>query len=140
MSAVPEPSLSKPDAKRIRKEIGQLSQEQNKALEMAMDVVMSPAQQEQYDERHNEIVNLLTQLTALEAGEFSKLSAKMIELSLQEGQHTPTLRDTVPKERGPVSSPLLWPSSDVRGIARPSFEHAGRTESVVRESVCATTP
>jgi hypothetical protein len=137
MSAVPQPSLSKPDAQRIRRELERLSQEQKKALEIAMDVDISPAEQKQYDERHQEIVNLLTQLTALQARELSKLSARMVELSLQEGQRTPTLRDTVPKEHGPLLSPLLRPSSDVQKIAHLSFEDAARTETVVR-AVSAT--
>lgn len=126
MSAVPEPSVLKPDAKRIRREIKRLSQEQHKALQMAIDVVMSPAEQNQYDERHKEIVNLLTQLTAIEAGDFSKLSAKMIELSLQE-------------ERGAGKSPLFWLSSGPQRTAQPSFKHTEGTESVLRKDVPATT-
>jgi hypothetical protein len=140
MNAIPEPFLSNPDAKRIRREIERLSQGQNKALEMAMDLVTSPAEQKQYDERHKEIVNLLKQLTALKAGEFSNVSAKMVELSLQEAKRDPILRGAVLSEVGPVSSPLLWPSpTDVQRIADPSFENGGRTESGVRKAVSAAT-
>src|ERR1035437_447486 len=46
--------------------------------------------------------------------EFSRLSAKMVELSLQEAQRDLTLRGTVPDKLSAVSSPLLWPSTDVQ--------------------------
>jgi hypothetical protein len=137
MSAVAESCSPNADANRIRREIERLSQEQSKALETAMYAVMSPTEQNQYDQRHRQIVDLLKQLTAVDAGDFSKLSARMVELSLQEAKCDPTLQDTVPKERGFVSSPLLWPSSDVQRIASPSFENTGRTESVARKASAA---
>ena len=137
MSAVPKPSLSKIDAERIRKELEHLSRQQNKALEMAIDLNMSGPEQKQYDERHQEIVNLLRQLSAVEVGEFSKLSARMIELSLQEGHRTPILRDTGPEEHVEISPSLFSPSTS--RIAPPSLEGAGRTETVVRTAVSATT-
>jgi replicative DNA helicase len=96
---VPEPCSPNPDANRIRSEIERLSQQQNKALEIAMHVVMSPTEQKHYDQRHQQIVDLLRQLTALDAEDFSMLPAKMVELSLQEAQRDPTLRS----ERGAAS-------------------------------------
>ena len=56
-----------PNAEHIRQELERLSQEQNKALEMAMYVGMSRAEQKLYDERHQKIVTLLRRLTALDA-------------------------------------------------------------------------
>jgi hypothetical protein len=130
MSAVPQSCSPTADADRIRREIERLSHEQTKALEMAMCLDINPADQNQYDRRHREIVNLLRQLTALEAGDVSKVSAKMVELSIQEPQRDPTLRDA--RESGPVSSPLLWLPNDAQGITLASFEDAGRKESAVR--------
>jgi hypothetical protein len=138
MTAVSEACLPNADANRIWTEIEHLSQEQNKALETAMYGVMRPTEQNQYDQRHRQILDLLKEITALNAGDFSKPSARMVELSLQEAKCDPTLQDTVPKDRGLVSSPLFWPSSDVQRIASPSFENAGRTEPMVREGSAAT--
>ena len=132
MSAVPEPSLSKPDDTRIRKEIERLSQEQNKALEIAICMATTPEQQKEYDERHKQIVSLLTQLTILEAGNFSKLSAKMVELSLQEPQPDLIQPDAITTNRGVVSSPLPWVSRDVQRIAP-------QPELLVRKGVDAVT-
>ena len=140
MSAVREPSLSKPDAKRIRREIERLSKEQNKALEMAMYVVMSPTEQNQYDQRHRQMVDPLRQLTALDVGDVSKLSAKMVELSLQKAQRNPTLRRTVPSEVGPVSSSLLWSSADLQRIVQPPMENAERSATRVGKAVAPATP
>jgi replicative DNA helicase len=137
MSAVSQSCSPTADANRIRREIERLSQEQTKALEMSMCVDISLAEQNQYDHRHREIVDLLRQLTALDAGDVSKVSAKMVELSIQEPQRDPTLRDT--RKSGPVSSPLLWVPNDAQGITLPSFEDAGRKESAVRRPVAAAT-
>ena len=136
MSAVPQSWSPTADANRIRIEIERLSQEQTKALEMAMCVDMSPAEQTQYDHRHREIIGLLRQLTAVDTGDLSKVSAKMVELSFQEPQRDPTLRDT--RKSGPVSSPLLWLPNDAQGITLSSFEQAGKKESVVRRPAAAT--
>ena len=137
MSAVPEPCPPNADANRIRRDIERLSQEQNKALEIAMYAVMSPTEQNQYDQRHKQIVDLLWQLAALDARDLAKLSTKMVELSLQEAQCDPPLRETIPNERRPISSPLLWPSTDVQRIARPSFEDDETMTSEVRKAVGA---
>jgi DNA-directed RNA polymerase subunit RPC12/RpoP len=137
MSAVPQSCSPTADANRIRIEIERLSQEQTKALEMAMCVDMSPAEQTQYDHRHREIIGLLRQLTAVDTGDLSKVSAKMVELALQEPQRDPTLRDT--RKSGPVSSPLLWLPNDAQGITLPSFEEAGRKEPALRRPVAAAT-
>jgi|ERR1035437_7683947 hypothetical protein len=73
--------------------------------------------------------------------EFSRLSAKMVELSLQEAQRDLTLRGTVPDKLSAVSSPLLWPSTDVQRIAQPPTESAGRPGTAARKaSVAAATP
>ena len=73
--------------------------------------------------------------------EFSKLSAKMVELSLQEAQRDRTLRGTVPNKLSAVSSPLLWPSTDVQRIAPPPAENAGRPGTTARKAaVAAATP
>jgi Asp-tRNA(Asn)/Glu-tRNA(Gln) amidotransferase C subunit len=137
MSAVPQSCSPTADANRIRREIERLSHEQTKALERAMRVDVSPAEQNQYDHRHREIVDLLSQLTALDAGNVSRVSAKMVELSLQEPQRDPTLQDT--RKSGPVSSPLLWLPNDAQGITSPSFEDPGKKGSAVRRPVAAAT-
>lgn len=140
MSAVTQSFSPSTDANGIRREIERLSREQTKALEMAMRVDVSPAEQNQYDHRHREIIDLLRQLTALDAGDVSKVSAKMVELSLQEPQEPrrdPTLRDT--RRSSPISSPLLWLPNDAQGITLPSFEDAGRKGSAVRRPVTAAT-
>ncbi len=74
--------------------------------------------------------------------EFSKLSAQMVELSLQAGQRDRTLRGTVPNNKlSAVSSPLLWPSTDVQRIAQPPDESAGRPGTAAsKAAVAADTP
>jgi thioesterase domain-containing protein/acyl carrier protein len=74
--------------------------------------------------------------------EFSKPSARMVELSLQEAQRDLTLRGTVPNKLSADSSTFLWPSTDVRRSALPSAESAGRTRNGGTESaaVAAATP
>ena len=75
-----------------------------------------------------------------ELAKFSKLSAKMVELSLQETRRNPTVRDTVPNELSAVSSPLLWPSTCVHTIAPPA-ESAGRVGTAAQNpAVAAATP
>src|SRR6266702_1551635 len=75
-----------------------------------------------------------------ELAKFSKLSAKMVELSLQETRRNPTVRDTVPNELSAVSSPLLWPSTCVHTIAPPA-ESAGRAGTAAQNpTVAAATP
>ena len=139
MSAVPESCFPTADATPVRREIQRLSREQNKALEIAMYVGLSPTEQNQYDDRQRQIAELLRQITALSAGDVSKLSAKMVELSLQEAQRDPTLPDIVPEERDTVPSCSRWSPDDVRRTARSSFENAGRTESLMLESAAADT-
>ena len=58
--------------------------------------------------------------------EFSKLTAKMVELSLQEAQRERTLRRPVPEKLSAVPSPLLWPSTDVQRTPEKPAESAGR--------------
>jgi hypothetical protein len=73
--------------------------------------------------------------------EFSRLSARMVELSLQEAQRDLTLRGPVPNKLSAVSSPLLWPSNDVQRIAQPPAESAGRPKTVApKATVTAATP
>ena len=71
------------------------------------------------------------------SSEFSKLSAKMVELSLQEAQRDPTLRGTVPNKLSAVSSPLLWPSTAVQRVAEPPAESAGRPGTAVPKAAVA---
>ncbi len=71
------------------------------------------------------------------SSEFSKLSAKMVELSLQEAQRDPTLRGTVPNKLSAVSSPLLWPSTVVQRVAEPPAESAGRPGTAVPKAAVA---
>jgi len=137
MSAVPQSCAPTADASRIRREIERLSQEQTKALERAICLDTNPAEQNQYNNRHRKIVDLLRQLTALDSGHVSKVSAKMVELSIQEPQRDPTLRDT--RKSGPVSSPLIRLPNDAQEITSPSFEDPGKKESVVRRPVAAAT-
>ena len=73
--------------------------------------------------------------------EFSRLSAKMVELSLQEAQRDLTLRGPVPNKLSAVSSPLLWPSNDVQRIAQQPAESVGRPKTVApKATVAAATP
>jgi hypothetical protein len=72
--------------------------------------------------------------------EFSKLSARMVELSLQEAQRERALRGPVPNKLNAVSSPLLWPT-DAQRIAQPSAESAGRPKTVApKATLAAATP
>src|SRR6266566_5658536 len=66
-----------------------------------------------------------------ELTKFSKLSAKMVELSLQDAERDPTLQGTVPNELSAVSSPLLWPSTYVQRVA-PLTESAGRSATAAQ--------
>jgi hypothetical protein len=73
--------------------------------------------------------------------EFSRLSVKMVDLSLQEAQRDPTLRGTVPNQLSAVSSPLLWPSTALQTVAEPLAKSAGRPGTAVpRAAVAAVTP
>jgi len=63
---------------------------------------------------------------AASLAEFSKLTAKMVELSLQESQRQRTLRGTVSDKLTAVPSPLLWPSTDVQKTPERPAEIAGR--------------
>src|SRR6266567_2428941 len=74
-----------------------------------------------------------------ELAKFSKLSAKMVELSLQETGRNPTVRGTVPNELSAVSPPLLWPSTCVHMIAPPA-ESAGRAGTAAQNPAVAATP
>ncbi len=75
-----------------------------------------------------------------ELTKFSKLSAKMVELSLQDAERDPTLQGTVPNELSAVSSPLLWPSTYVQRVA-PLTESAGRSATAAQNTaVAAATP
>jgi DNA-directed RNA polymerase subunit RPC12/RpoP len=58
--------------------------------------------------------------------EFSKLTAKMVELSQQEAQRERTLRGPVPDNLSAVRSPMLWPATDVQRTPQRSAESAGR--------------
>jgi hypothetical protein len=58
--------------------------------------------------------------------EFSKLTARMVELSLQEAQRERTLSGPVPDKLSAVPSPLLWPSIDVQRTLEGPAESAGR--------------
>ena len=58
--------------------------------------------------------------------EFSKLTAKMVELSLQEAQRQRT-RGPVPDKLSAIPSPLLWPATDVQRTQERPAETAGRT-------------
>ena len=77
--------------------------------------------------------------TALFA-ELSTLSAKMFELSLQEAQRDLTLGGTVPNKPKAISSPLLWPSTDVQRITQPPTEHTGRPGTAPQPAVADATP
>src|SRR5260370_4931177 len=68
-----------------------------------------------------------------ELAKLSKLSAKMVELSLQETGRDPTVRGTVPNKLSAVSPPLLWPSTCVHMVAPPA-------ESAARAGAAAPNP
>jgi len=75
-----------------------------------------------------------------ELAKLSKLSAKMVELSLQETGRDPTVRGTVPNELSAVSPPLLWPSTCVHMVAPPA-ESARRVGAAAQNpAVAAATP
>ena len=72
--------------------------------------------------------------------EFSRLSAKMVELSLQEAQRERTLRGASPNNPSTVSSPLLWPT-DVQRIAQPPAESGARPGTAApKAAVAVATP
>jgi hypothetical protein len=70
--------------------------------------------------------------------DLSKLSARMVELSLQDAQRDRTLRSTVPNKLKAISSPLPWPSPDVLRITPPPTESAGRPGTAPQGAVGAT--
>src|ERR1700739_1681676 len=69
--------------------------------------------------------------------EFSKLSARMVELSLQEAQRDLMLRGMVPNKLSALSSPLLWPSTDIQRIAQAPAESLGRSGTAARNTAVA---
>jgi len=72
--------------------------------------------------------------------EFSKLTARMVELSLREAQRDRTLRGTVPNKLNAISSSLLWPSTDVQRITPPPTERPGRPGTAPQGAVVGATP
>jgi hypothetical protein len=68
--------------------------------------------------------------------EFSKLSAQMVELSLQEAQRERTLRGASPKDPSTVSSPSLWPT-DVQRITESPAESGGGPNTVAPKATIA---
>jgi len=72
--------------------------------------------------------------------DLSKLSARMVELSLQDAQRDLTLRSTVPNKPNVISSPLPWPSTDVQRITQPPAENTGRPGMAQPPAVAGATP
>ncbi len=66
-----------------------------------------------------------------EVAKFSKLSAQMVELSLQQTQRDPTLHDTFPAKVKEVSSPLLWPTTPAAPLHPPPQAQGTPRESKV---------
>ena len=64
----------------------------------------------------------------------SRISAKMVELSLQQGQRDVTLRGEVPNKLAPVTWPFLWTSADIQRITQPPVENAGRVQTVGKKA------
>lgn len=62
--------------------------------------------------------------------EFSRLSARMLELSLLQAQNDPTLRGTVPNKVTPASWPFLEASIGAQKLVQPSVESTGRAGMV----------
>jgi hypothetical protein len=67
----------------------------------------------------------------------SKLTAKMVELSLREAQRDRTFRGTVPNKLNAISSPLRWPSTDVQRLTPPPTGRAGRPGTAPQEGAVA---
>jgi hypothetical protein len=65
-----------------------------------------------------------------EVPKFSRLSAQMVELSLQQAQREPTLHDPLPAKPKAVSSPLPWPST-VAATPPPPQPQATPRESTI---------
>ena len=61
--------------------------------------------------------------------EFSKPTARMVELSLQAAQRQRTFRGRVPDKLSAVPSPLVWPSTDVQSTPEGPAESAGSPET-----------
>jgi hypothetical protein len=72
--------------------------------------------------------------------EFSKLSAQMVELSLQEAQRERTLRSASPKNPSTVSSPLLWPTDVQRITESPAESAGGPNIAAPKATIAAPTP
>ncbi len=67
--------------------------------------------------------------------EFSKPTARMVELSLQAAQRQRIFRGRVPDKLSAVPSPMVWPSTDVQSTPERPAESAGSPETEA-----ATTP
>jgi hypothetical protein len=67
-----------------------------------------------------------------EVAKFSRLSAQMVELSLQQTQRDPTLHDTVPAKVNAVSSPLPlpWPSTLAAPLHPPQPQRTPRESKI----------
>ena len=68
---------------------------------------------------------------------FRKLSAKMVELSLQENQRERTLRGPVPSHLAQTSWPFLWPFGRDQSIVQPPVEDAERSGTKPRRAAVA---
>jgi hypothetical protein len=66
--------------------------------------------------------------------ELSKLSAKLVELSLQENQRDMSLLEPVPSKLAQASWPFLWPSRDDQRIVQPPVENTERPGTVTRKA------
>src|SRR5215469_1668118 len=72
--------------------------------------------------------------------ELSGLSAKIIELSLQEAQPDPTLLNAVPNTMAPVTWPFLGTSADALRHAEQPVDDVGRPGTVAQNENLSGTP
>lgn len=70
---------------------------------------------------------------------FSRLSAQMVELSLEQAQRERTLRGASPNNPSTVSSPLLWPT-DIQNIARSTTESVEEPGTEWESALAAANP
>jgi hypothetical protein len=103
---------------------------------------MSSPRKQDRDEEERRVPHMLTRQAVecekvglrnrgtAEVAKFSRLSAQMVELSLQQAQRDPTLHDTLPAKPNAVSPPLPWPSTPAAPLHPPQPQETPRESKI----------
>lgn len=91
---------------------------------------MNLSEHKRYDEGHKEI-------DFQNSGEISRLSTKMVELSLQDAQRDPPSREAIRENLSPLSSPSFQPLPGLTEILEPSIQKTAGPPKRASETAAA---